>query len=63
MSDIYMTKVEQKLLKPQAYTSKTDIEKFYDSLRNAKAIKETQHECVDLGDGEVKVCAEYEVIF
>ena len=63
MSEIDMTKVEHKLLTPPVYTSKTDIEKFYDSLRNAKAIRETNHECLDLGDGEVKVFAEYEVIF
>lgn len=63
MSDIDMTKVEQKLLKPPAYASKTETEKFYDLLRNAKAIRETKHECVELADGGVKVCAEYEVIF
>lgn len=62
MSKIDMTKVEQKLLKPQPYASKTDIEKFYDSLRNAKAIRETKHECLGSGDCEVRVSAEYEVI-
>ncbi len=63
MSDIDMTKVEQKLLKPPAYASKTEIEKFYDSLRKAKAIRETKHECVELADGGVRVYAEYQVKF
>lgn len=63
MSEIDMTKVKQKLLKPPAYTSKTDIEKFYDSLLNAKAIRETKHDCVELADGGVRVYAEYQVKF
>ena len=63
MSEIDMTKVEQKLLLQSAYTSKTDIENFYDSLRNAKAIRETEHECVELADGGVRVYAEYQVKF
>lgn len=63
MSEIDMTKVKQKLLKPPAYASKTETEKFYDSLRNAKAIRETKHECVELADGGVRVYAEYQVKF
>lgn len=63
MSEIDMTKVEQKLLKPPVYASKTEIDKFYDSLRKAKAIKETKHECVELADGGVRVYAEYQVMF
>ena len=62
MSEIDMTKVKQKLLIPPAHTSKTDTEKFYDSMRKAKAITETKHECVELADGGVRVYAEYEVI-
>ena len=63
MNEIDMTKVERKLLIPSAYTSKTDIEKLYDSLRMAKAITETKHACVELADGGVRVYAEYQVKF
>ena len=63
MSEIDMTKVEQKLLISPVYASKTDIEKFYDSMRKAKAITETKHECVELADGGVRVYAEYQVKF